>query len=202
MTHNPLLILGMILAGGYVAWLWWNDRRLALAGHPPPKALPGATPAPWRAHLIAITGSLLLLAAETGGEIRLQLVNEQSTMTGLFAVYTLVAAVLEEIIFRGYIVASRWGAMIRWIGIVGASVLFALLHPFLWQWDKTFTLTLTAKGAFSTAMVFLGSLWFYTIRFARWNPDHSLAPCISAHATKNLGVIAIKAIQGFLVGWW
>jgi hypothetical protein len=40
------------------------------------------------------------------------------------------------------------------------------------------------------------------VRFYRWNPAHSLLPCIAAHAAKNLGVIGIKAAQGFLVGWW
>jgi hypothetical protein len=29
-----------------------------------------------------------------------------------------------------------------------------------------------------------------------------LIPSVSAHATKNLGVIIIKACQGFLIGWW
>lgn len=202
MTHNPVLLLAMIGAGAYVARLWWGDLRHARAGAPHPAALPGATPAPGRAHVIAIAGALFLLAVETGGEIRLHLAGQQSTMTALFAAYTLVAAVIEEIIFRGYLVANRWGAAVRWLGIVGASVLFALLHPFLWQWDEHFALTLTTKGAFSTAMVFLASLWFYTVRFARWNPAQSLAPCIAAHAAKNLGVIAIKAAQGFLVGWW
>jgi hypothetical protein len=87
--------------------------------------------------------------------------------------------------------------------VVGASVVFAALHPFLWQWeDGALTWTLTAKGGFSTAVVFVSSLWFYTVRFAGFNPHHSLIPCIVAHATKNLGVIIIKAGSGFLVGWY
>jgi len=50
--------------------------------------------------------------------------------------------------------------------------------------------------------VFAGSLWFYAVRFASWNPQRSLLPCFAAHAAKNLGVIAVKAAQGFVVGWW
>jgi hypothetical protein len=88
-------------------------------------------------------------------------------------------------------------------------VLFSLLHPFLWQWEGGWlwdggrlTLTLTAKGLFSTAAVFTSSLWFYYVRFMSANPARSLIPCFTAHATKNLGVCAVKAAQGFVAGWW
>ena len=54
---------------------------------------------------------------------------------------------------------------------------------------------------FSTLMVFLGSLWFYAMRFQPANPGRSLIPCIVAHLVKNLGVVVIKAAQGFVVGF-
>ena len=47
-----------------------------------------------------------------------------------------------------------------------------------------------------------GSLWFYAVRFFPLNPTRSLLPCVAAHATKNLGVIALKYAQGFGDGWW
>jgi hypothetical protein len=50
--------------------------------------------------------------------------------------------------------------------------------------------------------LFVGSLWFYAVRFARFNPQRSLLPCFAAHAAKNLGVIIIKLLQGHLVGAW
>ena len=53
-----------------------------------------------------------------------------------------------------------------------------------------------------TAAVFAVSLWFYTVRFFGLNPQRSLLPCFMAHATKNLGVLAIKYAQGFVGGWW
>jgi membrane protease YdiL (CAAX protease family) len=202
MTKNPLLLFLMTVVGVYVARLWWQDWRAARAGKSLPQALPGATPAPARALVIAAAGSIVLLAVETGGEIRLGLVGEQSTMTALFACYTLVAAIIEEIIFRGYIVMTKRGPVALWGAVLAASGLFALLHPFLWHWDQGLILTFTKKAAFSTAMVFAGSVWFYAVRFAPWNPHRSLLPCFAAHATKNLGVIFIKAAQGFLSGWW
>lgn len=201
MNDQPLLLLLMTAAGLYLAKLWWDDCRAA-RDHPHPRALPGATTAPPRIIVLGVAGAAILLALETFGEIRLGLSGQQSHVTGLFSVYTLVAAVIEEIIFRGYIVITRHGAAWRWAGIIAASGLFALLHPFLWHWEAGLSLTLTPKGFFSTLMVFLDSLWFYWLRFSRWNPRQSLLPCFAAHAGKNLGVIAIKAAQGFLTGWW
>lgn len=192
----------MIAAAGYLGKLWWHDCQLARAGVPNPQALPGATPAPKRALWLAVAGSLFLLAGETWGEYALGVTAEQSTLTALFALHTLGAAVLEELIFRGYLVIDQRGRGWRWLGIVGASAIFALLHPFLWSSEPGFHFTFTLKGAFSTGAAFIFSLWFYYTRFARWNPGQSLLPCIAGHAAKNLGVIAIKAAQGFLVGWW
>jgi len=194
MSDNPLLLLGLIGVALYLAKGWWDDERAAN---------PAGNLANSRLLRAAILGSLLLLGCETAGEYALGIVEEQHTITALFALYTLAAAFIEELIFRGYLVITGRGTAVRWAGIVAASVLFALLHPFLWEWeDAGFQLTLTLKGVFSTAVVFVASLWFYFLRFAHGNPQHSLLPCIIAHMTKNLGVIAIKAAQGFLVGWY
>ncbi|ACB73927.1 CPBP family intramembrane glutamic endopeptidase [Opitutus terrae] len=203
MTDHPLLLLLLIGAGLYIGKLWLDDARAARAGRPNPRAFPGATPTQPAAVLIAVGGVLVLLAVETVGEHVLGLSAEQSHITGLFAFYTLVAAVFEEIIFRGYIVVEGRGPGWRWIGVLAASVVFAALHPFLWRWNEAgFAFTLTGKGAFSTSVVFATSLWLYVARFAYWNPTRSLWPCIAAHAAKNAGVIAIKAAQGFVVGAW
>jgi len=202
MSDNPLIIILMIGAGSYIGKLWWQDMRAAAARNAHPQALPGATPTTRKALLYACLGSLVLLAGETWGEYQFGVVAEQSHMTVLIALNTLIAPIIEEIIFRGYLVINNRGTTVRWVGIVAASAFFALIHPFLWVWDEGLTLTITTKGAFSTMAAFAFSLWFYSVRFSRWNSSHSLLPCIAAHATKNLGVIAIKAAQGFLTGWW
>ncbi|KXU37155.1 abortive infection protein [Cephaloticoccus capnophilus] len=197
MSNNPLLLLALIGVALYLAKGWWEDERAANPANPAGRVFKT------RAITLAITGSLLLLGCETVGEYALGIVEEQSTITALFALYTLAAAFIEELIFRGYLVITGRGTAARRAGIFAASILFALLHPFLWEWeDAGFQLTLTLKGAFSTAVVLAASLWFYFLRFARCNPQHSLLPCIIAHMTKNLGVIGIKAAQGFLVGWF
>jgi membrane protease YdiL (CAAX protease family) len=203
MNENPVALVVMIAVGVYVAWLWWCDRKTwtpenADSGGP----LPGAAPAPTRALWIAAGGAALILAGETWAEIALGLDDEQSKVTLLFGAYTLVAAIIEEVIFRGFVVVDKKGPRALYGSILAASVLFALMHPFLWSWDDGFALTLTPKGWLSFIAVFIGSLWFYACRFASWNPHRSLLPCFVAHLTKNAGVLIIKYIQGHVVGAW
>ncbi len=205
MNDNPLLLLAVFAAGLYVAGLWWGDLRAARSGRPNAQALPGAVPATARACVVAAAGAVAITLLETWGEIRLGLSAEQSKMTALFGAYTLMAAFIEELVFRGFIVVQGRGAAAKWAGALGASSLFAALHPFLWSWNQgaPFHLTLTAKGWFSTGAVFASSLWFYAMRFTvRLNPQASLLPCFAAHGAKNLAVITIKAAQGFVTGVW
>lgn len=200
---HPWLLAGMILAGGVVAKWWRDDYRAARRGQPAPRAFPGALPASNRALLIAAGGALGLLAAETAGEHALGLTAQQSHMTVLFGLYTLVAAFGEELVFRGYLVVENRGRAALIAGVIGASLGFALLHPFLWQWEAgSLRLQGDARAWFSTAAVFAGSLWFYAVRFLPMNPTRSLLPCVAAHLAKNLGVFAIKYAQGFVSGWW
>ncbi len=204
MDDNPVFLVIMIAIGGYVAWLWWLDfKASASAKGQTNHGLPGATPAPAKALWISAAGAAVILAAETWGEIALGLAAQQSEMTVLFGLHTFLAAIVEELIFRGYIVVERRGRVLFYLGIFGASLLFALMHPFLWKWDDDgFRLILSLKGWFSFVAVFVSSLWFYACRFSPWNPNRSLLPCFAAHLTKNLGVFAIKAVQGFVVGIW
>ena len=199
---SPWLLLLLIGGTAYVARLWWSDYRAAqTVSTPSPHALPGATPASGRALGVAAVGALVLLAAETGGEYALGLVEEQSRITLLFGVVSLAAAFLEELIFRGYVVVADRGRVRLAASAIGASLVFALLHPFLWEWrDGALHVQTGLKAWFSTVAIFAGSLWFYYVRFFRLNPTRSLLPCIVAHATKNLGVFAIKAAQGYVGG--
>jgi membrane protease YdiL (CAAX protease family) len=63
-----------------------------------------------------------------GGEIQLGLDQEQSEITLLFGIYTLVAAIIEEVIFRGYIVINDRGPVARWAAILGVVGLPKLDH--------------------------------------------------------------------------
>src|SRR5262249_32983417 len=130
--------------------------------------------------------------------------DKQSRMTVLFALYSMLGApVLEEVLFRGYLVIEGRGRAALWVGVMAVSLLFALLHPLLWEWNSDgVTLHLGVKAWFSTTAAFVISVWFYTVRFFDLNPQRSLLPCFVAHASKNLGVFAIKYAQGFVGGWW
>lgn len=173
------------------------------AGTPNPNAFPGATPTTSLAIVIAIIGALLILAFETGGEYALGVVSEQSDITVLFAMFTLTAAFVEELIFRGFLVVPNKGRLALIGSILFFSTLFTLLHPFLWSWgEEGLVFNFTDKAWFSSSVVFMNSLWFYTVRFLPVNPRHSLIPCFLAHFSSNLGVIIIKAFQGHLVGWF
>jgi membrane protease YdiL (CAAX protease family) len=201
--ENPWLIAGLILAGGVLAKWWWADYRAALRGLPDPRGFPGATPASGRALAVAAGGAVILLIAETVGEHLLGLTAQQTSVTALFGAYTLVAAFIEELIFRGYLVVENRGLGPLLASILGASLAFTLLHPFLWEWRQgTLLFHGEAKAWFSSAAVFAGSLWFYAVRFLPFNPTRSLLPCVAAHLTKNLGVLLIKSMQGFVTGWW
>lgn len=203
MSNNPVVILVMIAISVLIARFWWQDYRAQATGQPRPGALPGARPTSWRAVAIACAGVLVILAAETWGEQRLGLAGQQSRMTILFALYTLCAPIIEELVFRGYLVVENRGRSVMWLAAFGASLLFAALHPFLWQWDDDgFAFTLGAKGWFSAAAVFVTSLWLYAARLAAWNRTRSLLPCVAAHFAKNAGVFAIKAFAGYIAGWW
>ena len=179
----------MTAAGIYGGKLWNDDRRSAQAGAANPRALPGATNAPGRAVLIAIAGGWVILAAETIGESALGLAAQQSRMTWLFALYSVAGApIIEELIFRGWLVVENRGRAMMGGAALGASVGFAALHPFLWRWDDAgFAFTFDAKGWFSATAVFATSLWLYVTRLAAWNPSRSLLPCFAAHAAKILG---------------
>ena len=198
-----MLVAAMIAVSAYLFHLWWGDLRAARAGQPRPHAFSGAVPCERQSLLVAIAGMLLLLGLESGGETALGISDQQKTVTVLWSLYSLAAAFIEELAFRGYLVVTGRGRTALWSSIVLFSMLFALAHPFLWEWaDGRLVLHLTTKGWFSTAAIFAGSLWFYALRFSPLNPGRSLLPCIAAHLTKNLGVFALKAAAGFVSGWY
>jgi membrane protease YdiL (CAAX protease family) len=207
MTSDQALLLLFIGASAsvWIARQWTIDYRAALDGKPNERPLPGATSVPARAVAIAALGALFILAVETAGEHVLALSAQQSKVTVLFGLYSILGApVIEEVLFRGYFVIEKRGRAALWGGVVGASLLYALLlHPFLWEWNGgSPTVQFGAKAWFSATAILLGSLWLYTVRFFGLNPERSLLPCFVAHATKNLGVFAIKFAQGFVGGWW
>ena len=199
--EDPIAILIIFAGSAYLFRLWLQDFRAQSHGTPNPRAFPGATPAPQALIWAGIMGALAILALETGGEYALGISGEQSNITWLYLLAMIAAAFLEEVIFRGYLVITKHGKAALILSIAGFSLLFALLHPFLWSWEnQSLQVHLTLKATFSTAIVLLNSLWFYYLRFCAKNTTRSLIPSIAAHLGSNMGVFIIKLAQGHVTG--
>ena len=196
MNQQPWVVALLIALGLVLTWFWIRDFRSRTApSHPHP--LPGATSCSSKLIVVGVMCGAALVIAETAGELCLGITHEQSTLTPLFAVWTILAAFCEEIIFRGHFAVQGKGNRILWASIIAFSAVFAALHPFVWKWDLDgFSWNPSLKGWFSTFFAFAGSIVFYALRFNRWNRSRSLLPCFAAHVSKNIGVIAIKALTG------
>lgn len=213
-------IIGLLIASGGF-YFWWQDyqanRRDAASGDDSPadeaevqpaNRLPGAYPTTIMAVVVAVVISLILLGMETIAEIELGVSDEQSDMTMLFGLYTLAAAFIEELIFRGFLYYDKRGRGTLVASCVGFSLLFAVIHPYMWEYHadapllERITFDFSTIAILSTSFVFIKSLWYYFVRFFPLNPTQSLIPCIAAHFATNLGVFAIKAAQGHVVGWY
>jgi membrane protease YdiL (CAAX protease family) len=198
LNDNPLMILAYVGIAAYILHLYFVDLRAEKSGEPNPKAMPGAKPAGARLFGIGVAGALVLLGLETGGEIALGIVTEQSEMVWYFVFAALGAGVVEEVVFRGFLVVENRGRAALIGSCVGFSLIFALIHGHFWSNEEGFAWTFTTKAWFTTALLFANSLWFYALRFGPWNPTRSLFPCMLAHAASNLGVFAVKLAQGYV----
>ncbi len=195
MDSFPLNLISAAIA----VYLMWNLVR-GLRGREMDVAIPGATPAGLRLYVIGGIGALVILCLEWGGELALGLDQEQSSLPWFAVIGILAAGVVEEVVFRGYVVFRRGGEVAFWLTAIGGSAIFTLLHPYLWDLKSGFPyLRGDLKAWFSGGFVFLNSLWFYALRFRLGNRSESILPCIFAHALSNLGVYLIKAAQGFVV---
>jgi len=203
-----LLYLGIAL---YVLYLYRYDMLAARSGQPNPKALPGATQASIGLCMIGLVGALIILALETSGEWVIGITDQQSDLPWTFLFASLAAGVIEEVIFRGFLVVENRGRELLIVSCAGFSILFVLLHPYLWKldypdevamwqfWLADFGLVLTPKTLFTSIVLFVNSLWLYAVRFGAWNPKRSLIPCMLTHSVSNLGVFFVKWLQGHVV---
>ena len=195
-----IILLGLI---AYLFHLWLLDFRSADQGGATIGSFPGARRCSKQWVLIGVAGALFLVGAETVGETLLGLSSKQSSMTFLFALVTVASGFGEELVFRGYLVITNKGKPMLWAGILAFSLLFAAVHPYLWSWENGgLEIQLTVKAWFSTGVIFLNSLWFYYLRFAKANATKSLWPCIAAHASSNAAVFFVKLAQGHVSGFF
>ena len=197
---SPVLGFLLLAAAIWASKIWWQDYRQNQQGKPIPGALPGATPFTANALWIASAGALLLVLLETFFEKSAGQETSQTMLPAWFLAPMVAAAVLEEIIFRGYLPIQKRGKAILHLSCLALSIVFALAHPYLWTWEEgQLDLHLgSGKAWLTTAFLFLKSLWFYAARFAPFNPKQSLLPCVTAHLAANLAVFVIKAAQGYI----
>ncbi|MEZ7842983.1 MAG: CPBP family intramembrane metalloprotease [Opitutales bacterium] len=202
MNESPFMVLLYVGVAAYVGYMYWGDYQSNQASEQPdPRGMPGATSASWGLYGIGVIGALLILAAETGGEIALGIASEQSEMVWYFVFAILGAGIVEEVIFRGYLVVDNKGRAALIGSCVGFSLIFAIIHGHFWSNEEgqAFAWTFTTKAFFTTGILLANSLWFYALRFGPWNKNRSLFPCMLAHAASNFGVFAVKLAQGFVV---
>ena len=202
MNESPFMVLLYVGVAAYVGYMYWGDYQSNQASEQPdPRGMPGATSASWGLYGIGVIGALLILAAETGGEIALGIASEQSEMVWYFVFAILGAGIVEEVIFRGYLVVNNKGRAALIGSCVGFSLIFAIIHGHFWSNEEgqAFAWTFTTKAFFTTGILLANSLWFYALRFGPWNKNRSLFPCMLAHAASNFGVFAVKLAQGFVV---
>ncbi|GHC05470.1 CPBP family intramembrane glutamic endopeptidase [Cerasicoccus arenae] len=215
MQSDPTMIIISAAVAIYIFKMWLDDLRAQQQGKPNEKAFPGAFPCSMKAVWVAIIGALVILGVETGGEIALGIAGEQSDITWLFLISIITAAFIEELIFRGFLVIDNKGKAALIGGVVGFSLLFTIFHPFFWDidmpegvpgwkfWEGSVTWDFSVKPWFTSAILFINSLWFYAMRLCtKLNPQRSLIPCMAAHCASNVGVFVIKLVQGHVVGLW
>lgn len=201
MNESPFMILLYVGMAAYVGYMYLGDYRKQQSDGPNAQAMPGATSASLGLYVIGVIGALLILAAETGGEIALGISSEQSDMVWFFVFASMAAGIVEEVIFRGYLVIENKGRAALIGSCVGFSLIFAIIHGHFWSNEEgeAFAWTFTTKAFFTTGILLANSLWFYALRFGPWNKNRSLFPCMLAHAASNLGVFAVKLVQGFII---
>jgi len=174
------IVLPVLLA---IRWFYLDRRRVLPFGRPRPRVLLGALlGAAGLNHLLTTYGSWQESVAPTPEPIR-------ALFDGLFAyrgpadfvvlllVFSIVPAVCEEILFRGFLqtgLMDHLGTPAG--GILVSALVFGLFHLDPWRFVGVFGL-----GAFLA--------W---LRYA----SGSLVPSMAAHALSNLISISLKAMGG------
>ena len=205
---SPLINILLFAGAIYLFKIWLDDLKSQKTGSPNPKALPGAYASSIKWVIIAAIGAVGITLVETAGEIQLGVSDEQSTIPAYFILAMIGAGIIEEVVFRGYLVIENKGKIFLVTSIIGFSLLFSLGHYQYYTTEAAegagimgYTFQFEAKSLWTLLLLFINSLWFYSVRFLPFNPTRSLAPCFAAHIASNLSVFVIKAIQGH-VTWF
>ena len=199
MNEDPLIILIYCAIAIYIVNIYRADIKAFVAGEPNVKALPGAKPTNGLLIFASVLGALVLLGNAVVGEYALGIVEAQSEIVWFFVFASISAGVIEEVVFRGYLVVQNRGRNALVLSCLGFSLVFALVHGYLWSMEDGFAWNFTVQGIFNTWILFFNSVCLYALRFGPWNANQSIFPSIIAHMVLNLGVFGVKLAQGYIV---
>ncbi len=181
-------IIYLILGLG-VAFAWFSEYRKRTKSPGPELFWPGTTRAPISGILITVSGILLLTVAETCAEIHFQVTANQSVSNLHILGATLGAAIVEEMVFRGFVAPSQLrGIKLLGLVIIG-SLIFSAIHGFDFS---------SVQGRISLIATFFISVWLYLGRYNPLNPERSILPCLIGHLVRNVAVFGVKWAQGFV----
>jgi len=209
MSENPIFALLPFFAAAYFLYLWIQDKKSNEKSQGGSEGgLPGAYPASLQVIGIAMIGAILIVILATVAEFSLGVSDQQSTIKWWFLAAMLGAGIIEEIIFRGFLVVTKRGEAALISSIVLFSFVFAIVHPYIWtnihedpsliESVSGLRLDISTHAILSTAYIFVLSLWFYFCRFNNLNKTRSLLPCFVAHCSANVTVFAIKGFSGYI----
>ena len=199
MNDSPITVFLYCAIALYLVYLYRCDIKAFCRGLHVAKALPGATPISLMLTVFSLLAGTFLLANAVLGEYALDLVDLQNEMVWFFVFATLSAGVVEELIFRGYLVIENKGSRVLALSCIGFSFLFAMIHPNLWSFDGGFHWIFSTNAIYDTWILVLNSLFFYSLRFGPWNPQRSILPSMIAHGVFNFGVFGVKWFQGYII---
>jgi membrane protease YdiL (CAAX protease family) len=183
-TNIIYLIIGL-----GVGLAWFNEYRKRRSNPGPELFWPGTTRAPLSGILIIVSGILLITVAETCAEIHFQVTAQQSVSNLHILGATIGAAIVEEMVFRGFAAPSQLrGVKLLGLIVVG-SIIFSLIHGFDFS---------TVQGRISIVATFFISVWLYLGRYNPLNPERSILPCLIGHVVRNIAVFGVKWSQGFV----
>ena len=189
MTLNLITDIIYLLIGLGVGFAWFSEYQKRQSNPGPELFWPGTTRAPVSGILIIVSGILLLTIAETCAEIHFQVSAHQSVSSLHILGASIGAAIVEEMVFRGFVAPSQLrGIKLLGLIIVG-SVIFSAIHGFDFS---------TVQGRISLIATFFISVWLYLGRYNPLNPERSILPCLIGHVVRNLAVFGVKWAQGFV----
>ena len=195
MQDSPIYSILFFLAGAYLFKIWYGDLK---AKEKPKNALAGSTSCSWGLALFGAFIGALLLISDSISERALGLDELQSTVAFWALLAWVSSAFIEELVFRGYFYVDKKGFLAASCLIM--SLVFALFHPFLWDYsaEEGLTFNFTLQAFVNTSNKFAFSVLMYALRFIPQNKNRSLIPCIAAHMVYNVGVFAVKLCTGFV----